>query len=94
MAEDGATVVAVLADLGDAQDRLAAQPHAAAESERAEVEPGEDQVFGKGACLHIEATGLLEGLDIVMAENADLTMAGPTVRVALDAVIRAQPCGV
>jgi hypothetical protein len=76
------------------EHRLAAQAQAAAQSERAEVEPGDDQILGKGACLHIETTGLLEALDIVMAEDADLTMAGPTVRVALDAVIRAHPRGV
>ena len=62
MAEDGAAVVAALAALGDAEHRLAAQAHAAAE--RAEVEPGDDQIFGKGACLQIETTGLLEASKI------------------------------
>ena len=79
--------MALLADLANGENRARADTHPAAEPELGEIQPGDDQVLGERTSLQVEAAGSLEGLDVRQAEDAHLTMAGPGVRVALDAVI-------
>ena len=84
---DDAVVVALFADLGHLEHDVA-DGKPAGDGQGAEIKPFDDQIFAE--CAVIDPNFLPELRDLFGAEQADLTMPVPAVRVADDAPFRGQ----